>query len=571
MRTLITIVIAALSLNAVGQVPNYVPSDGLVAWYPFNGNANDESGNGNDGVVHGSTLTIDRFGVSNSAYEFDGVDDFISVNDAPGLDGLSEMTLSCWVRFDNIAPGPQNSVDLMPIVTKWSTDAANPNSSFMLFLEDDYLHYVIDCSANTSNYGNTFTNTSNDFIAHTWYHIVAQNNLSGYMLYINGVLVDTVFNVNQGTSNNNTTLLFGDWYHSINPNYLTLDGCLDGIGIWNRVLSEVEILGLFLSSPPVSGCTDSTACNFDPDADVDDGSCIPSGCMDTYSCNFNSEAECDDGSCDYTCCPGPGCCGEGTVWDSESQECIVANPTDTNFDGCTDLNDLLDILSAYGSCAVAEFTCGDPLQYQGYDYETVQIGEQCWFADNLRSELYANGDGILSDVIGDDWEDLTTGASAIYGESDGCEEADYFSACNPDESLDAFGRLYNWFAVDDVRGICPVGWHVPTDDEWFILENTLGGGNMADEALKTTYGWNSDNGTNSSGFSALPSGKRDVPGGDFSAAGNTGGWWSSTESGTSDIAPLGYAWTRLLNTTASALVRYEPNKKDGFSIRCIKD
>ena len=153
----------------------------------------------------------------------------------------------------------------------------------------------------------------------------------------------------------------------------------------------------------------------------------------------------------------------------------------------------------------------------------------------------------------------------MYGESDGCEEAEFYSACDPIESLNAFGRLYNWYAVNNIHEICPSTWHVPADVEWDVLDEAMGGGNLTDEALKSTVGWNSDNGTNASGFSAIPSGKRDVPGGDFIDAGDTGGWWSSTENGAA------YAWTRLLNTTASELVRYGPNKKDGYSIRCIKD
>jgi len=82
------------------------------------------------------------------------------------------------------------------------------------------------------------------------------------------------------------------------------------------------------------------------------------GCTSETACNFNPYAIDDDGSCDFTCCPGPGCCDEGTVWNEATQTCIVTNPTDTNFDGCTDLNDLMDLLSAYGDCAVPEIILG---------------------------------------------------------------------------------------------------------------------------------------------------------------------------------------------------------------------
>ena len=84
---------------------------------------------------------------------------------------------------------------------------------------------------------------------------------------------------------------------------------------------------------------------------------------------------------------------------------VVANPADINLDGCVQLNDLLDLLSAYGDCGAEEsaWQCGDPLEYQGYDYATVQIGEQCWFAENLRAENYRNGDEILTAATLEEW------------------------------------------------------------------------------------------------------------------------------------------------------------------------
>ena len=121
------------------------------------------------------------------------------------------------------------------------------------------------------------------------------------------------------------------------------------------------MLELYLASVPEEGCTDHEACNYDADAIFDDGTC--------YDCDIPASH-----------------CGVGTMWDAETQTCIVANPADINFDGCVQLNDLLDLLSAYGDCGAGEspWQCGDPLEYQGYDYETVQIGEQCWFAENCK-------------------------------------------------------------------------------------------------------------------------------------------------------------------------------------------
>ena len=165
-------------------------------------------------------------------------------------------------------------------------------------------------------------------------------------------------------------------------------------------------------------------------------------------------------------------CGEGTIWDTESGTCIVANPSDSNFDGCVQLNDLLDLLSAYGDCGrESPWQCGDPLEYQGYDYETVQIGEQCWFAENLRAENYRNGDDISTNLSDEDWVSVSYGASSIYGSDSNCDsEVPEFDACNEEDSFSEFGRLYNWYAVIDERGLCPDGWLVPADADWMILK-----------------------------------------------------------------------------------------------------
>ena len=258
-------------------------------------------------------------------------------------------------------------------------------------------------------------------------------------------------------------------------------------------------------------------------------------------------------------------CGEGTVWDEVSQTCVVANPSDSNFDGCVQLNDLLDLLSAYGDCGVEEspWQCGDPLEYQGYDYETVQLHDQCWFAENLRSENYDNGDAIPSN-LSSNWEGTSSGAVAVYGEESGCYNySPDIDSCDPAQSLEEYGRLYNWYAVDDARGLCPSGWHVPTDGEWTLMTDELGGESIAGGQMKTTYGWyNGGNGTNSTGFSGLPGGYR-FSNGYFADAGYLGFWWSSSPDGSN-------AWYRNLDFGEDVyrnnyLLRY------GFSVRCVRD
>ena len=344
----------------------------------------------------------------------------------------------------------------------------------------------------------------------------------------------------------------------------------------------------------VCGCTDPLACNFDFWATEDDGSCtfccaevvdfsaIPiggvtpvCGCTDPNACNYDSAAWIDDGSCHVLC----QYCKEGTVWDEALQGCIVANPADINLDGCVQLNDLLDLLTAYGDCGDEEppWQCGDPLEYQGYEYETVQIGEQCWFAENLRAENYRNGDSILANLNDDQWYSTTWGAVAVYGEgSSTCStNTPDGDACDDAWSLNEYGRLYNWYAVDDARGLCPGGWHTPSDGEWMAMEMALGmseaeanetGLRGADQGtqMKMDYGWYAGgNGTNSSGFSGLPGGDRTDTGG-FNLNGLYGHWWSSSPSGTD-------AWFRVLFADNENVGRFTIPPLLGLSVRCIKD
>jgi uncharacterized protein (TIGR02145 family) len=246
-------------------------------------------------------------------------------------------------------------------------------------------------------------------------------------------------------------------------------------------------------------------------------------------------------------------CGEGTIWDEVSQKCIVANVSDTDFDECVGTSDFLVHLANFGSgCSpVSFFDCGDPLAYQGYLYETVLIGEQCWFAESLRSENYENGDAIPAGLDGSEWYNMSEGAVAVMGEID--------------SNLEVYGRLYNWYAVNDARGVCPSGWHVPSNGEWTVLTDHLGGESVAGYHMKADYGWfNGGNGTNSSGFSGLPGGYRDFYG-DFYNVGHRSEMWSSTPYESDQ------AWAWSLTNSSTSLNSGISALNMGFSVRCIQD
>ena len=234
---------------------------------------------------------------------------------------------------------------------------------------------------------------------------------------------------------------------------------------------------------------------------------------------------------------------------SFAQSNTLFNP-DYNGDGFIGVDDILGALSFYDNAwegpVSPSWSCGEAITYAGLGYSTVQIGDQCWFAENLRTTTYLNGDSIPQNLSDWDWGSTTSGAMAIYNDDLMAQTAS--------------GGLYNWYAVDDARGLCPSGWHVPTDAEWTILTDHLGG--EPGSQMRATYGWNGYNGTNSSGFTALPGGARFYDGLYFNA-GYLGNWWSSSSYHTG-------AWSRSLYGEYNYVFRDLSSSMMGYSVRCVR-
>ena len=180
---------------------------------------------------------------------------------------------------------------------------------------------------------------------------------------------------------------------------------------------------------------------------------------------------------------------------------------------------------------------------------------QSWMTKNLDVATYRNGDPIPKVTDNAAWAALTTGAYCYYNNDSATYAATY-------------GKLYNWYAVNDSRGLAPEGWHIPTDFDWTTLENCLGGAAVAGGAMKETgtIHWTTPNteATNISGWAGLPGGSRNGSGAFFNV-GSGGYWWSSTEGSTTN------AWVRYLNYTNGNIYRNSVNKKYGFSVRCLRD
>ncbi len=202
-------------------------------------------------------------------------------------------------------------------------------------------------------------------------------------------------------------------------------------------------------------------------------------------------------------------------------------------------------------------TYGTVKDIDGNIYKTITIGTQTWMAENLRTTHYRNGDAITIITEKVPWNIITEGLYCNYNNTSNLD------------TIATFGRFYNWYAITDNRNIAPVGWHIPSDEEWTTLTDYLGGETVAGLKLKetgTTH-WQGPNteSTNESGFTALPCGTRDFDGSSVDI-GNYVNFWSNTEYSTNNI------WYRFMHYNNNDFFRHNVDKKVyGLSVRCIKD
>ena len=253
-KNLLTYVFVLTFLNAFSQtIPSYVPTNGLMAYYPFNGNANDESGNGNNGIVSNAVLAVDRYGNNNNCYNFD----FSNLSWSSSLNkeiyvpynntfNSSSLTVSLWVYprsfyFPNI-PGDDKVSALM---RRYEYGYSNPNGqTWVVDLSDNTLSCSILGSSTTNNQSSM--TVSSGITLNQWHHIVFSYDSSFMKLYLDGVLVSqdattVAINTigNSGISIGDSRQANGYWYES--------DAKIDDIGIWNRALTQEEITNLYYS------------------------------------------------------------------------------------------------------------------------------------------------------------------------------------------------------------------------------------------------------------------------------------------------------------------------------------
>jgi len=573
-----------LSVSLAAQVPTYVPTDGLVAFYPIQPNQN-EWNSTHQPIIDNTVPATDRFGNSNAASFSNGGLVFGGLHTTT----TQTFTYSIWVKsnssitlptsfsFQNL--GNDNHGVIHPIHgAVFGPHAAHAGTGLCVGSNGLYLQ------EHSHNYQRFAGWASHDFTTWSLVTVVYSNNSPS--IYINGSYIDSftpgdrIVHPSLGHDTNGyatyTSMGIGNMY-----NEGVFAGQVDEYGIWNRALNAQEVQTLWLSTPPVEGCTDEAACNYDSEANLDDGTCIPSGCMEEGACNYNAAAECEGEACDYSCCPGPGCCGAGTHWDANLATCVVDVP-DTVDAACTLMN-LQELASGYaalveqnaaldsllaacegdGSANTSGPCSGeDVVTYNGYDYAIVEIGDQCWFAENLRNEAFDDGTPIVLSNSDGDWTANASGPQRC---------AMNFSSSD----ADLYGYLYNFASVTSASGLCPSGFHVPTDSEFVTMEVFLGmpasesydtqrrgesqgvGDKMKDDVLMT--------GNNSSGFTALPGGLKRATVNGFNYYQQDGYWWTSSSASTDN------AWYRGLSNLHPATYRRDYPKGTGFSVRCVKD
>jgi uncharacterized protein (TIGR02145 family) len=247
----------------------------------------------------------------------------------------------------------------------------------------------------------------------------------------------------------------------------------------------------------------------------------------------------DNSTC-ADCCGVPN--GDGSTCDGD---CGACNDNTSCLDDCGIPNGDNSI------CAGCDGIPNYVVSHEGYDYSTVQIGNQCWFAENCRYLPVVSPSSVGSE---------TSPYYYVYG-----YQGTDVAAAQATTNYDTYSTLYNWPAVM-TEGICPSGWHIPSDAEFTQLTDFLGGEYLAGGEMKETgydHWWSPNTGaTNSSGFTGLPGGNRYS--GDFTGEGYSAYWWSSSESGS-------YSFSRSLNTGGVVVYGVVYGRDMGLSARCVRD
>ena len=592
---LLTLLMAAMvvcSAMIAQNLPNYVPQDDLLGWFPMDGNADDLSPFQHHGLTSGPIAWgADRFGNPTAALDLSAEGgDYVDLPASLDSSFTNAMTVACWVNYP-AEPG-------QTIFRSGSTPGLYDNFQALIWdhvgLQQMTLRLYTE-----SGYYTSYPYPEEE----QWKHLTMMVQEDLVKLFVNGQLVHE--HVGNPFSNSPGIFRIGE---SMFANPYDYRGSIDDFGVWNRALSPAEVELLYSETPIVQGCNDDAACNYSPGANVNDGSC-------TYPLIAGD------------CNAGAVACSEGMYWNPLAQQCMPTTcptcPADVDQDNVIGVSDLLQMLSLFGGVC-PEGGCTDPqamnydplvgfndgsciyppcldaldpfgpcddgnsntfndaldadgclcegddyvaedgsgpcegqmtMNFHGYDYMLVEIGDQCWFRENLRTLLYQNGDSIQL-ILGDD-------------EWSAAEEAAVTYRLDSLQTL-THGYYYNWWAVTSEIGICPTGWRSPSHEDWSDLEFALGMDSLQAYSLGYSRGMPENiasimltAGSNASGFSATGNGYRSETG----AWGNTYSvFWTSDNASNSS----GAITRKILGVNNGVTAVLDPMNW-GAAVRCIKE
>ena len=534
---------------AAGEsTPEIDLGQGLVAFYPFNGNANDESGNNHHGTAHYLTFTTNRLGSPKSAASFNGKYSYMEIPDDEDFDfgKTTSFTIAFWCRLNTNPTSGTFSL---------FTSGTDTSSQYSIELYTDPNRYIRFCAVGETG-GNILT-TENyfTFSNECWNHIAAivDRDNDTLRLYCNGMKIKELpYSNGENYSLSSGSPLMIGVSHWIS-NYF--NGDMDEIRIYNRALNDAEIQELFTEG----GYADFPAI-ITRDIDSITQSSAQSGGELLYVRNWHTLIK---GIC-WNTSPHPDTSNNKTCECSRANDNFISvmtglHPRTKYYVRAYAVN---NAGVAYGN--EIEFTTypdfGTLEDIDGNMYKTVQIGNYKWMAENLRTTRYNDGVSIPNVTDGPEWATLDHAAYSWYKNDSATYKYPY-------------GAFYNKYVVTDSRNVCPVGWHIATPKEFNTLPCSQDYSShpfvyyYSCRELMTKGYWS--HATNITGFSAYPAGIRQgltyytlKPGGYFNGFKLVAFFWNSKGSYRRFIQDDSYSDQEWY---------FNPSVYDGYNIRCVED
>lgn len=337
-RILLALLMVTTHIVTLAQLPDFVPTEGLLLYAPLDESGLDFSDSLNHGAIEGPIFQPTPDGVESVYFDGNGR---INFGDVIGIGGDEiSISLKFYPTLDDSYGSPYQYI---PLVSKWVTGPLGPTqNSFLCAVDDGDIRLWIAQEESESSQTLTLCPMPSLF---EWHHLVITFESGAVTTFLDGELVysNDYSSFSSVITDAFSDLLLGDWYQQYSSNYSGYTGHMRDFGVWNESLTIDQVLAL---NGAALGCTDSTACNYDDGAEIDDDSC-------TWGCEFCGEGTTWDSTLLACVSIAPPCtplCGIGTVWDPINEECIVSVPTDTDFDGCVTAGDVLNLLATFGTC-----------------------------------------------------------------------------------------------------------------------------------------------------------------------------------------------------------------------------